>query len=615
MPRPVTWGTPDRTPHYMHPRPAYSLVLRALTLGLLLAVLFLVLQVTGVRRPLSPGDVISAHAPHEARCEECHAPRRGVANLRCQRCHDPAGAGRLTQGAHVFFGSRDLRKAAAAAGQSCAACHVEHRGRTIALSHVDETHCFQCHFRSFGVHPEFAVLKQKALETPGLQFSHARHIPEVAKQAQVPAAQACLRCHEPIPGGRDFDPVSFDRHCASCHAKSGSLGFVEPISQEDALSPEAILASGVREAWTQRVEEFEVSRGRISKTVVRHRDEWVLFNMQRLRRELDPEAFEGERGALLARASQLKRRLALSAPLAALDPPALRAREAVLMAEIRGLESRIHAQETAGDPAAGLSRIEEVMAAATAAGGAAATREAEELRKEAASLNGAGASTSPLPMEEFEARRRELISALEAIEAADPALRSRAEDLRRRLLALSPGDSGLDVLKRVRDQRLTDLDRVRDEIRLRDAGVQPPRAVLLVASQRAIQRTLDETQGQLAALAAVPAPSHALSAEERERKQESFEVLTTPCLKCHVLSQGALPRVAAARPVLVRSSFVHQPHLLQADCVRCHGGIEKSKSSQDLNFRGVGNCAECHKPRGVTTECQSCHNYHPPAVL
>jgi hypothetical protein len=72
--------------------------------------------------------------------------------------------------------------------------------------------------------------------------------------------------------------------------------------------------------------------------------------------------------------------------------------------------------------------------------------------------------------------------------------------------------------------------------------------------------------------------------------------------------------VRAARPVLVRARFVHEPHLLQADCVRCHAGVEKSELSRDLNFKGVENCRECHKPFQASQDCRECHLFHPKAV-
>ena len=85
-----------------------------------------------------------------------------------------------------------------------------------------------------------------------------------------------------------------------------------------------------------------------------------------------------------------------------------------------------------------------------------------------------------------------------------------------------------------------------------------------------------------------------------------------PCAKCHLFKDAAFTRVVPARRVLVRSNFVHGPHLLQAECARCHPGVELSKKSSDVNFKGVATCQECHAPGKTREDCASCHNYHPP---
>ena len=621
MPRKVTWGTPGRTAHYLFPRGKWAYLVPSLVLGGGLLALLLLLQAAGARRPLAPGGVISRHAPIEARCEECHTARSGASDLRCQRCHDPSGAGRLTNGVHVLFGSGDARKAAAAPTIACARCHVEHRGRDARLAAVDEVQCAQCHFRSFSAHPEFAVLRAKSAEAPGLKFGHdsaepgkfAGHLAEVAKTKSVRIERSCAECHQRSADQRDFTPVSFDLHCASCHAKDGSLGTVDPVPQEDALPPEQIAALGVRVAF--RPEEFQTGRGKVGRSAVHHKDEWVIFNLRKLRREIDPEGWAAERGALLARLSQLQRRLAQATPLASLDQAALRNRQQSIEVELRGLDARIAAQGNASSTSSGLSRLAEVQAAAASAADAGGLAEAQQLKAAGEAL-GSGAAASALPSDEFEARRRELLSALDAIEAADPALAPRAQDLRRRALALSPGEPGADLLQRVRTQRQAERQRVMDEQSLRAAGIAPPGEALLEPEREALQRAIGEVQARLALLAQAPAPRAPLTPAELQRKKETVEVLTVPCVKCHIFNGAAMVRPVAARPVLVRARFEHQPHLLpvQGDCYHCHGAVRQSKVSADLNFAGIQSCRECHKPRSVSQDCQTCHRYHPPAV-
>jgi len=93
MARGVSWGTPGRSPHYAPLRAKWTFLGPALGLGLLALVLPLALHAIGWRGSVSPGALTSPHAPFEARCEECHTPRAGVADVRCQRCHDASGQG------------------------------------------------------------------------------------------------------------------------------------------------------------------------------------------------------------------------------------------------------------------------------------------------------------------------------------------------------------------------------------------------------------------------------------------------------------------------------------------------------------------------------------------
>ena len=605
MARKVSLGTPKRSEHYLIPRPKFTFVRPWLSIGAGLLALVAVLYAVGVRSPIAPGSVISAHGTVETSCQACHAGSKGVSNMRCQRCHDPATAGRLDNRVHVLFGSGDVKKAQAAPALECATCHVEHRGRKARLFEVDQRQCSSCHFRTFKSHPEFAVLKAPTRELPGMRFGHGSatasfkgHVAEVMAKKGLNAAQACVSCHE--AAGRDFQPVSFDRHCAECHAKA--LVATVGVPEADVLAPAVFLGSGLaRQAISDA--EFETARGKISKTVVRHKDDWIVVNARRLRRELEPDAHAAERAALQARLSRLRRRLALATPLATLTDDDLGAREEALEAEIQGLTRRIEAVP------GGLrgARVGEVVSALQAAGD-------EALKAEAAKLQADTAAPGPLPAQEFDARRRQILAALDAVEAADPSSKVRVDDLRRRLVGLVPGDSTKDVLTRAREQREAERARLRDERVLRGEGALPPVSSLLVGEQRSLQTAIADVQAQLDKLDEGPPVKLVLSDEERERKRESLDSLLGSCVKCHVMSGAAIAPVRAAKPVLVRSRFVHQPHLLQADCTRCHKGIEASKAASDLNFAGVQSCRECHNSRVARQDCLSCHRYHPPAV-
>ena len=153
-----------------------------------------------------------------------------------------------------------------------------------------------------------------------------------------------------------------------------------------------------------------------------------------------------------------------------------------------------------------------------------------------------------------------------------------------------------------------------DEIALRASGVRPPPMALLAGEQRALRDALAEVQDKLARLAEVPEPAGPAGDEIARRKRATFEVLSAACRKCHVATGAALAPVSVARPRLVRASFLHAPHLLQADCARCHAGVEQSKESADLNLKGIASCRDCHRARAARADCQVCHRYHPRAA-
>ena len=613
MARRVTWGTPFRSLHYIFPRGKWAFLVPSLLAGGGLVVLLGAIHLIGWRNPVSPGPVIGPHANFESRCEECHKPRHGASSIRCQRCHDPGGAGRLSNNAHVFFGSADAKKAAAAPNLDCAKCHVDHRGRNVDLEAVDPVQCATCHdYRSLSKHPEFAVLRNQSQEAPGILFTHDRHVKEALKETGGEAKDTCVTCHEAQAQGKegartaDLEPIVFDKHCASCHVKDDSVGTIDPITLEDVVGPADLQAQGLGDF---DVDEFEIGRGRISKTTVVHKDEWVLANLRKLRREVFPESWAAERGALLARQNQLERRLAQAAPLAGQDLPALQARQAAALSEMKGIEARLLGQSKAQGVAAGLKRVDDVAEAARAAGD---PKAAADLQARLGALNASGLLPAALPGDDHDARRKELLAALEAIEGVDPGLKLRADDLRRRLLALRPGDTGTEILQRAKDQRQADLARVQDEMALRESGLASPSTVLLAAEQRSIRDALKAVRARLAVLSEGPPPLAKITAEQSERKKQSVEALVAPCSKCHVFKDAAFTRVAPARPVLVRSTFVHGPHLLQAECSRCHAGVELSKKSSDVNFKGVASCQECHAPGKTREDCASCHKYHPP---
>lgn len=587
MPREVTWGTPDRT-RRLPPRRrrAFSALWLLLAAGFF-AALFLA-HAAGRRQVAAPGRVSSRHAASEARCEECHAPG-DQPDGRCQRCHDSASTPRHTNIFHARAGGPEAAKPALVSPR-CGGCHVEHRGREVPLTAVDEAHCVRCHFASPADHPEFAVLRDRRHQDPGLQFSHEVHVKKVLEQRSGQPYDTCAACH-PSAGSTDLEPVSFDRHCASCHAKSGSLGATDPVPPAHVETP-------------QSVTEFQSSGDRIAKVVVRHRDEWVLGSLRRLRRELEPEAVLAERGARAAQVARLRWRLARGSPLAGLDISGLRSREAEIGSELALLDAR----ERGSAPGAPLAWLDEATRVAAADPVTAA--DAATLRSLFDGLAGKSLQPAPLDPHELEARRAELLAVLSALEAEGSAVRPKVDDLRRRLLALRPGEPSTRLLQRAREQRLGEQEQVRDEIRLRESGV-PAAAALPAEEEHALREALLRAETRLRDLAEPGAREPARATGDDKR--QTLEALAAPCVTCHGLEGGGLASPAPARAVLVHGRFPHASHLGHATCEKCHAGVEASKASSDLTFRGFEVCRECHRRGRAPEGCLSCHDYHPRA--
>ncbi len=391
----------DAGGHYRRPPSRFLLLILALLSSAAVVVFFAALHLGGARRPWSPGRLASPHAALETACERCHGLKTSGANPLCLRCHDSGGKGYLGLAAHVLAGGGKPDESARSGELRCAACHVEHEGGEALLIPADRAQCGSCHFKGFEAHPDFEVLRDpSSAATPGIQFGHLRHLEELVEKQGLEARETCSRCHE--SAGADFAPLAFDRHCASCHLVDGSLGMVPPLSTEDVDPPEAIsLGPG----------DFERSRGRIGKNVLRHKDEWVLHNLRKLQSELVPIG-QGRKA----------------------EPDEARFGAAAVL------------------PQAGLARLGEVWTLLEADG--ALRARAALLRQEATSLSGERSAPSPLSKDDFEKRREELRGLLDAVAAIeDPHLQQTARELRVRMEALAPGESSPEVLSRARQKR------------------------------------------------------------------------------------------------------------------------------------------------------------------
>ena len=739
MARRLLDGTPTRTSQYIFPSRSQQLLLGSAAAGGVLAVALLGLWAAGVSSVLSPGPVAAPHAPIGADCVLCHTVGAAVEDIRCERCHDAGSTLRLTNQAHVLFGSGDAAKAQRADSVACITCHTDHRGRDHELYAADDRECATCHeFGTLRRHPEFAAVTAGRQTGLGMEFPHERHL------APDAADGGCAVCHVPTPDLLGFEPISFDLHCDTCHtAAEGRLpAETRPIPAELLVAPEdAPLDPG-----GDLIELTPQVRRRVVVTGMSHRDPWVTYNAIKLRREIDPLADRAERAVLESQRAWLEQQLR-ARPLRDLGSADLAPLRVSLAEQIASLRERVAA---AGGPATDPDALDSVAATtasvaeslgAVGSAGATASLVQEtidaiaDLRAELEEFAAGPApeeSNDPDPQSLFEARRQQLLELLEAIAArgdeglADRAgaLRGRVEELefdddasqadiaalqqqldaldealrvaaslpdlgaryeaaridvirklarqrvggglsprgfetrreelldlldvverrggdavalgaaqlRQQAIALRPGDSGTDGLeRRLRDQQRllarVELEEELEEALSSDDVLRQRDRPLAFGSQRdglAIQAAIEAIDDRLRELRRGPRSNAAALPEERAARSKALQNLLGPCLKCHELSGSKLDPVQIARPVMQRSVFNHAPHVTQVSCGVCHGdpGAETaelqmvfaSKLASDVNVPGVANCRTCHTPSAVSSDCETCHRYHPPSI-
>lgn len=220
----------------------------------------------------SPGEVAFAHAAWETQCNVCHEPNAGsrsgwgaqtfgvshTPDAKCNACHsqetEPGGGEFKTYAPHHT-------NADVALTPTCAACHLDHQGRTNDLTRVADRFCTTCHASLAGdahvadwsSHPPSRSL---AKDPGNLKFNHQLHMRaglgridgsilktwdqlDAGSRARLggnesdgkaPVQLVCASCHDTeadpafkdvIPPSRASGsmmlPVNYERHCKVCH--------------------------------------------------------------------------------------------------------------------------------------------------------------------------------------------------------------------------------------------------------------------------------------------------------------------------------------------------------------------------------------------------------------
>ncbi len=266
--------------------------------------LFLADAFVGGGATVTHGPLTESHALFGAECSTCHSPFEGVPDAKCQDCHQTFGSdpGHYTFDRHYIYRSGDLDRSAPGSSElTCATCHREHEGREAPLQWVANTQCSSCHeVTEVGRdHPEFAFAREGVPDASNLNFPHTLHVREMMVEYDlVDVESACLRCHEPEPSGRSFQPLSFERQCDACHLSSGGATPFLPLRSAAGGGPGVESLAQIRAAgepgalWANfwNPTEFTERSGEIRKRPVYHADPWVLHNLRTIRQELYPGA-------------------------------------------------------------------------------------------------------------------------------------------------------------------------------------------------------------------------------------------------------------------------------------------------------------------------------------
>lgn len=252
---------------------------------------------------LSNGPLSSNHATIEDDCAACHDAFDQVTSEKCSVCHEKHGdrLGVYTWSAHYIYRSNDFQRLVPSKHETtCAACHLEHRGREAPITRVADARCRACHpYQSFNRgHPEFDFAAEDIPDAAALTFPHTLHARELKKHLKVDDLErTCLFCHVAESDGKGFEPITFDGHCDNCHLTTNVETPLLPVS-DDGAAPGVRTLEAIRErrepgtqwALFMSPAEFRLRGDEVSKRPLYHKDPWVLENLRLLRRRLFADA-------------------------------------------------------------------------------------------------------------------------------------------------------------------------------------------------------------------------------------------------------------------------------------------------------------------------------------
>jgi len=191
-----------------------------------------------------------AHASYNNDCAACHdqafqpiarlfgsSMAHSVSDANCNKCHEGM-----------------VHHATQAHQPACVACHREHRGHEVLATHVADRQCVGCHrdlpnhLQSGAIttfhptitqfnrdHPEFRATTKDMKDPSKIKFNHKAHLDldidalRIASEKAgrdlklLPGAMTCAHCHQMDDERKYLLPISYDKHCMTCHTLNVGL--------------------------------------------------------------------------------------------------------------------------------------------------------------------------------------------------------------------------------------------------------------------------------------------------------------------------------------------------------------------------------------------------------
>jgi hypothetical protein len=244
--------------------------------GTAMALLWIGTQGISSNRIYSAGPLSHSHRIVADKCVACHAQSSSwgtrISDKACRSCHDAP----VHQAKQTFT-------------PACSDCHIEHRN-TFSLSAIPDPPCTRCHsdlkanvrqgqtrfasdIRSFlDGHPEFAAVRPGHPPDPGqIKLNHKVHLMKDLAGPNGPVQMVCSDCHQPeapVPSNQvsaasadeatmnqpamdqyrrrlspNMVPVTFEKHCMSCHTLLFDKRFRDPAPHKDTKTVDAYVTA------------------------------------------------------------------------------------------------------------------------------------------------------------------------------------------------------------------------------------------------------------------------------------------------------------------------------------------------------------------------------------